>query len=109
MIDPAPATDVVVRPMREADVATVAAIETETFSSPWREDTFAGLLDRPGVELLVLESSAAGVIGSGRRRLESARIRPKRRPAGGVRLHSQRKIDGGRARGPCDLARRSPT
>ena len=63
MIDPAPATDVVVRPMREADVATVVAIETETFSSPWREDTFAGLLDRPGVELLVLESPAAGVIG----------------------------------------------
>jgi ribosomal-protein-alanine N-acetyltransferase len=63
MIDQTPATDVVVRPMREADVATVVAIETETFSSPWQEDTFAGLLDRPGVELLVMESPAAGVIG----------------------------------------------
>ncbi len=55
--------DVVVRAMVPADVRSVAEIEMETFSSPWREETFAGLLDRSGVELLVMESAADGVIG----------------------------------------------
>ena len=55
--------DVVVRPMRLADVDSVVEIESETFSSPWRRDTFANLLGRPGVELLVMEGSSDGVIG----------------------------------------------
>ena len=55
--------EVVVRPMRAEDVARVVAIETDTFSSPWQEETFVNLIDRVGVELLVLEDSADGVIG----------------------------------------------
>lgn len=55
--------DVTVRSMRLADVDAVVAIETETFGSPWQRETFADLIDRPTVELLVMESEADGVIG----------------------------------------------
>ena len=34
------------------DVDAVVAIETEAFSSPWRPETFAELIDRPTAELL---------------------------------------------------------
>lgn len=54
---------VVVRTMRPDDVPVVVAIEADTFSSPWQEDTFTGLLGRPGVELLVMEGGRDGVIG----------------------------------------------
>ena len=46
---------VVVRPMTEEDVERVAAIESEAFTSPWQADTFYTLLQRPGVELHVLD------------------------------------------------------
>jgi ribosomal-protein-alanine N-acetyltransferase len=49
--------------MMRADVGRVVEIETEAFTSPWQEDTFASLLDRPGVELLVLEDEAEGIVG----------------------------------------------
>lgn len=49
--------------MREEDVDDVVGIETEAFSSPWRRDTFLNLIDRPGIEPLVLEDRAEGVIG----------------------------------------------
>jgi ribosomal-protein-alanine N-acetyltransferase len=52
-----------VRSMRQADIPTVVEIETETFSSPWQQDTFESLLDRPGVELIVMASADQGVIG----------------------------------------------
>lgn len=52
-----------VRSMRTADIEVVLEIEAETFSSPWQHETFSALLDRPGVELLVLEDAAEGVIG----------------------------------------------
>lgn len=52
-----------VRPMRAEDVERVAAIEREAFSSPWKEETFRTLLDRPGAELLVLETPDDGVVG----------------------------------------------
>lgn len=54
---------IVVRPMRLRDVDAVVSIETATFSSPWQRDTFSSLLDRPAVELLVMESASDGVIG----------------------------------------------
>ena len=52
-----------VRSMRTADIEVVVEIEAQTFSSPWHEETFSTLLDRSGVELLVMEDDAEGVIG----------------------------------------------
>jgi ribosomal-protein-alanine N-acetyltransferase len=49
--------------MSAADVAAVSSIETEAFSSPWSRETFTSLLDRPGLELLVLEDEHEGVVG----------------------------------------------
>lgn len=63
MTDVASPEGVQVRTMRSRDVEAVAAIESDTFSSPWSRETFTSLLDRPGVELLVLDSAADGVIG----------------------------------------------
>jgi ribosomal-protein-alanine N-acetyltransferase len=53
----------VVRPMRLADVDAVVQIETEAFSSPWKRETFAGLIGRPGVELLVMAEQGDDVLG----------------------------------------------
>ncbi|HET9949723.1 MAG TPA: ribosomal protein S18-alanine N-acetyltransferase [Longimicrobiales bacterium] len=52
-----------VRAMRRDDLDAVAALERATFSSPWHRETFAGLVGRPTVEALVLESDEGGVIG----------------------------------------------
>ena len=52
-----------VRRMAAADVKVVAGIEADAFSSPWSAETFASLLERPGLELLVLEDEREGVIG----------------------------------------------
>jgi ribosomal-protein-alanine N-acetyltransferase len=49
--------------MSAGDVESVAAIEAEAFTSPWSVQTFASLLDRSGLELLVLEDEHEGVIG----------------------------------------------
>ena len=49
--------------MRAGDVEVVAAIEADAFTSPWSAETFASLLDRSGLELLVLEDEREGVIG----------------------------------------------
>ncbi len=51
------------RPLRRDDIDAVAAIEREAFTTPWQPDTFAGLLDRDGVELLALTDAHQGVIG----------------------------------------------
>lgn len=55
------------RRMTAADLPAVVAIETEAFSTPWQLDTFEGLLDRDGLELIVLagggESAAEDVLG----------------------------------------------
>lgn len=47
--------DVSIRPMKAVDLEAVARMELATFSTPWREDTFRSLLERPGVELWVAE------------------------------------------------------
>ncbi len=49
------APDVSIRPRKAVDLAAVARMELATFSTPWREDTFHSLLERPGVELWVAE------------------------------------------------------
>jgi [ribosomal protein S18]-alanine N-acetyltransferase len=56
-------TGVHVRRMAAADVAAVAALEAEVFTTPWSVETFASLLDRPNLELLVLDHERDGVIG----------------------------------------------
>ncbi len=43
------------RPMAAGDAAAVARMEASTFSTPWKEDTFHSLLQRPGVELWVAD------------------------------------------------------
>jgi ribosomal-protein-alanine N-acetyltransferase len=57
------ATAVAVRDMRAEDVDAVVAIETETFSSPWRRDTFHELIGRPNLVLLVMEHPSLGIVG----------------------------------------------
>ncbi len=52
-----------VRRMTSADVTRVAAIEAESFTSPWKASTFRTLLARPGAELWVLEDEDDGIIG----------------------------------------------
>ena len=49
--------------MRAGDVRSVVRIETEAFTSPWREDTFSNLIGQVGVESLVMTHSDGGVIG----------------------------------------------
>jgi len=53
---------VTARRMTPADVARVAEIEANAFTSPWKAETFHTLLERPGAELWVLEDPGAGVI-----------------------------------------------
>ncbi len=52
-----------IRPMASGDVDAVAAIEDEAFGSPWKAETFAGLIDRDGMELLVMEGPDGAVMG----------------------------------------------
>ncbi len=51
--------------MCASDLAGVVAIEREAFTTPWSEETFRSLLDRPPWVLLVLEEEggASGVAG----------------------------------------------
>ena len=53
----------VVRAMTADDVAAVARLEKETFTTPWNARTFRTLLGRPGAELWVAEDPEAGVVG----------------------------------------------
>lgn len=58
-----PPEGIVIRPLRPEDIEAVVAIETEAFSTPWKPETFAGLIDREAVELIVMEDAAEEVIG----------------------------------------------
>jgi ribosomal-protein-alanine N-acetyltransferase len=57
------AAGVVVRPMLVADIERVTAIETASFTTPWKEATFRTLMDRSGAVLRVLETRAIPVAG----------------------------------------------
>lgn len=43
------------RPMREEDLPRVMVIERQCFSTPWKEDTFRGLLRRTDTDLFAAE------------------------------------------------------
>jgi [ribosomal protein S18]-alanine N-acetyltransferase len=57
------AAGVVMRPMLEADIERVTAIETASFTTPWKAATFRTLMDRSGAVLRVLETPAVPVAG----------------------------------------------
>ena len=42
--------DVVTRPMHTDDIDSVGAIEFQAFTSPWKAETFLGLINRDGAE-----------------------------------------------------------
>jgi ribosomal-protein-alanine N-acetyltransferase len=52
-----------VRRVTAEDLDAVVAIETEAFTNPWRRETFLDLIDRPGLEVLVLEDVDDGIVG----------------------------------------------
>ncbi len=52
-----------VRLMKSADVPSVAEIEREAFTTPWKAETFEGLIGRDGMELLVMEDPDGTVVG----------------------------------------------
>ena len=52
-----------VRPLRRNDIASVVAIESEAFTTPWQASTFENLLGRDGIELMVMTDRVEGVIG----------------------------------------------
>ena len=49
--------ELVVRPLRASDLAQVMAIEQASFSTPWRDTTFAGLLERGDADLFGAEQA----------------------------------------------------
>lgn len=55
--------DLVFRPMVVDDVSEVSTIEVENFSTPWSENTFQSLLERPGVEMWIAEHPAGNIAG----------------------------------------------
>jgi [ribosomal protein S18]-alanine N-acetyltransferase len=55
--------DVRVRPMTGRDLAAVMEIERSSFTMPWTEETFRGLLRRADSLLWVAESEAGVVVG----------------------------------------------
>ena len=52
-----------VRRAREADLAGILEIEVQSFSTPWKEATFRGLMKRTDTDLLVAEAAEGGVAG----------------------------------------------
>ena len=51
--------------MHTDDIDSVVAIELQAFTSPWKAETFLGLIGRDGAELWVIEHSRVGVIAYG--------------------------------------------
>lgn len=58
-----PPAGITIRPLARDDIERVVAIECEAFTTPWQPATFEGLLDRDGIELLVMTEEGGGVIG----------------------------------------------
>lgn len=52
-----------VRPARSDDLASIARIEADSFSTPWSAATFESLLERPGSVLLVAEAQDGTRVG----------------------------------------------
>jgi ribosomal-protein-alanine N-acetyltransferase len=55
--------DLRIRRLRETDIDEVVRIEREAFTTPWQAETFAGLMERDGVELTVMTKSDDEVVG----------------------------------------------
>lgn len=51
-----------IRPIRDADLPRVMEIENQSFSTPWKESTFRGLIKRTDTDVLVAEDER-GVLG----------------------------------------------
>jgi ribosomal-protein-alanine N-acetyltransferase len=52
-----------IRALRPSDVTAVVAIESEAFTTPWKSETFLGLLGRDSVELMVMTEGSDEVVG----------------------------------------------
>jgi ribosomal-protein-alanine N-acetyltransferase len=52
-----------IRLLREADLLAVMEIERECFSTPWKENTFRGLMKRSDTDLLVAETADGRIAG----------------------------------------------
>ena len=52
-----------IRALGPEDVDAVVEIEADAFTTPWKADTFSGLIGRDGVELIVMTDRSEGVIG----------------------------------------------
>lgn len=99
-----------VRRMTEADLEAVVRLERETFSAPWRTDTFRGLLDRDTTELWVVETPEDGFVGYAvlwfvleQGELANLAIRPRHRGRGLGTFLLDQILDRARARGVRDL------
>ena len=57
--------EIVIRPMHTDDIDSVVAIELQAFSSPWKAETFLGLIGKDGAELWVIEHPRVGLIAYG--------------------------------------------
>ena len=55
--------EVTFRPLESRDIDAVVAIEAEAFTTPWRPDTFEGLIGRDSVELVVMTDRDDVVLG----------------------------------------------
>ena len=52
-----------IRSLKAEDVAEVVEIENKAFTKPWRAETFDSMIDREGVELMVMVDEVDSVIG----------------------------------------------
>jgi ribosomal-protein-alanine N-acetyltransferase len=52
-----------IRALRVGDVEAVVEIEREAFTTPWQAETFIGLLERDGVELIVMADAQDAIVG----------------------------------------------
>jgi [ribosomal protein S18]-alanine N-acetyltransferase len=59
--DPGPSHSLRVRPATLGDLDAIGDTERASFSEPWSQETFVGLLGRPEVLFLVLEGGGAGI------------------------------------------------
>ncbi len=52
-----------IRPMEEADILQVEAIEEELFGDPWSGEAFRDSLKQPGARFLIAQDSDRGIVG----------------------------------------------
>lgn len=93
------------RRAEEDDLDQIAQVEADSFPQPWRRETFASLLGRPSVDIVVAESDGrvAGyaVVRStvGESELANLAVCPARRRTGLGRALLREAVDAARKRG----------